>query len=67
MQVLIGATVLSVKRLTTRWTTEGLEFESQYGQESSLLHIVQITSGVHPSSYPMGTGVGGGALSLGVK
>jgi hypothetical protein len=38
------------------WTTEGSEFESQKGQEFSLLHVVQTGSGVHPTSYPMGTG-----------
>jgi hypothetical protein len=36
--------------------TEGSEFESRWGQEFSVLHIVQIGSGVHPASYPMGTG-----------
>jgi hypothetical protein len=35
---------------------EELELESQQGQEFSLLHIVQTSSGVHPSSSPMGTG-----------
>jgi hypothetical protein len=45
------------------WTTEGLEFESQQGQEVSLLQIVQIGSEVHPTSYSMGTG----ALSPGGK
>jgi hypothetical protein len=35
--------------------TEGSEFESQYGQEFSLLHVVQTDSGVHQTSYPMGT------------
>jgi hypothetical protein len=34
---------------------ERSEFESQYDQESSLLHIVQTSSGVHPTSYTMGT------------
>jgi hypothetical protein len=34
----------------------GIKFESQYGQEFSFLHIVQTGSGVHPASYPMGTG-----------
>jgi hypothetical protein len=36
--------------------TEGLEFESLYGQEFSLLYVVQTGSGVHLTSYPMGTG-----------
>jgi hypothetical protein len=31
-------------------------FESRWGQELSLLHVVQTGSGVHPASYPMGTG-----------
>jgi hypothetical protein len=46
----------SVQRLATGWTTEGSEFESQYGQEFSLLHVVQTGSGAHPASYSMGTG-----------
>jgi hypothetical protein len=33
-------------------------------QECSLLHVVQTGSGVHPTSYTMGTG---GGLSSGVK
>jgi hypothetical protein len=40
---------------------EEREFESQYGQKFSLLPIVQTGSGVHPTSYKMGTG----ALSRG--
>jgi hypothetical protein len=36
------------------WTTEGSEFDSQYGQEFSLLLVIQTGSGVHPTSYPMG-------------
>jgi hypothetical protein len=38
------------------WTTEGSEFESRYDQEFSLLQIVQMGYGVHPTSYPMSTG-----------
>jgi hypothetical protein len=34
----------------------GREFESRWGQKFSLLHIVQTDSGVHPTSYKMGTG-----------
>jgi hypothetical protein len=30
--------------------------ESRYGQEFSLLHIVQTGSGVHPTFYPIYTG-----------
>jgi hypothetical protein len=37
-------------------TTKGSEFEFPWGQEFSLLHVVQTGSGVHPASYPMGTG-----------
>jgi hypothetical protein len=47
----------SVWRLATGWTTEESQFESRYGQECSLLHAVQTGSGVHPTSFPMGTGV----------
>jgi hypothetical protein len=38
------------------WMTAGSEFKSRWGQEFSLLHVVQIGSGVHPAFYPMGTG-----------
>jgi hypothetical protein len=31
--------------IATGWTTEGSEFESQWGQEFSLLHVVQTGSG----------------------
>jgi hypothetical protein len=48
--------VQSVWRLATGWTTERSEFKSRYGQEFSLLHIIQTSSGAHPASYPMGTG-----------
>jgi hypothetical protein len=46
------------------WMTDGLEFESRWGQELSLLHVVQNGSGVRPASYPMGIG---GALSPRIK
>jgi hypothetical protein len=46
----------SVQRLATDWTTAESEFESRYWQEFSLLHVAQTGSGVHPTSYPMGTG-----------
>jgi hypothetical protein len=37
---------------------EGREFESRQGKKKfSLLHIVQTGSGVHPTSYKLGTGV----------
>jgi hypothetical protein len=42
--------------VATDWTTESLGFESRYGQKFSLLHVVQTGSGVHPTSYTMGTG-----------
>jgi hypothetical protein len=35
---------------------KGSEFEFRWEQEFSLLHVVQTGSGVHPTSYPMGTG-----------
>jgi hypothetical protein len=38
------------------WTTEESKFESRYGQEFSLLQVVQTGSGVHPTSYPKGIG-----------
>jgi hypothetical protein len=37
------------------WTIKGLEFEYRWGQEFSLLYVVQTGFGVHPTSYPMGT------------
>jgi hypothetical protein len=46
----------SVQRLATGWTAEGSEFESRWGQEFSLLHIVQTGSAAHPTSYAVGTG-----------
>jgi hypothetical protein len=42
--------------IATGLTTKGSEFESRWGQEFSLLHVVQTGSGAHPASYPMGTG-----------
>jgi hypothetical protein len=45
----------SVQRLATGWATEGSEFEYRWGQEFSLLHVVQTDSGAHPASYPTGT------------
>jgi hypothetical protein len=51
-----GATIAqSVYRLATGWTTEESEFESRWGQEFPLLHVVQTGSGVHPTSYTMGS------------
>jgi hypothetical protein len=46
----------SVWRLATGCSAEESEFKCLYGQEYSLLHVVQIGSGAHPASYPMGTG-----------
>jgi hypothetical protein len=42
---------------------ERSELESRWGQEVSLLYIVQAGSGAHPASYPMSIG----ALSSGVE
>jgi hypothetical protein len=56
--------VQSVQRLATGWTTEGSEFESRYGQEFSLLHVIQTGSGIQPTSCPTGTA---GSLPEGVK
>jgi hypothetical protein len=41
----------------TGWTAKGSEFESQYGQESFLLHVFQTGYGPHPASHPIGNGV----------
>jgi hypothetical protein len=35
--------------------TKGSQLESQWGEEFSLLHFVQIGSGVHPTFYLIGT------------
>jgi hypothetical protein len=43
---------------------QGVGVPIPVGKEFSLLHVVQIGSGSHPASYPMGTG---GGLSQGVK
>jgi hypothetical protein len=45
--------------MTTDCMAEESEFESQYGQQFSLLHVVQTSSGAYLASYPMGTGGGG--------
>jgi hypothetical protein len=41
----------------------GVGVRAPQSQEFSFLHVVQTGSGVHPASYPMGTG----ALSLEIK
>jgi hypothetical protein len=38
------------------WITKGSEFESWWGQEFSLLDIVQTSPGAYPAFYQMGTG-----------
>jgi hypothetical protein len=53
----------SIHWLATDWTTKGSELESRWEQEFSLLHVVQTGSGIHPASYPVGTG----DLSSGLK
>jgi hypothetical protein len=52
-----------LQRLATGWTTKGSELQSQQGKEFSLFHILQTGSGVHSTSYLMGTR----DSSLGVK
>jgi hypothetical protein len=37
-------------------TIDGSEFESRWGQEFLLLHVVQSGSGAQQASYPMGNG-----------
>jgi hypothetical protein len=48
----------SVGIATGYWLDDhgGWEFESRRGKKFLLLHIVQTGSGVHPTSYKMGTG-----------
>jgi hypothetical protein len=57
--------VIKKSRDSTISITTGYELDDQEvrvrvpesgGQEFSLLHVVQTGSGVHPTSYPMGTG-----------
>jgi hypothetical protein len=47
----------SLVGIATGWTTKGPQFESQWGQEFLLLHVVQTGFEVHPTSYQMGTRV----------
>jgi hypothetical protein len=49
--------------------TKETEFKSRWGKEFSLLNVIQTISGVHPTSYPMGTGGSfpGGKFSRGMK
>jgi hypothetical protein len=47
---------LTVPSLPKNRTTKGSEFESRWGQEFSLLHIVQTGSGAQPAYNPMGVG-----------
>jgi hypothetical protein len=42
--------------IATGYTIEGSEFESRESLEFSLLHVAQTGSGVHSTSYTMGTG-----------
>jgi hypothetical protein len=44
------------KKFTLKFVDMGSVFESGYGQEFSVLHVVQASSGVHPTSYTMGNG-----------
>jgi hypothetical protein len=38
------------------WTTEESDFESRYGQECSLVHVIRTHSGAHRASYLKGIG-----------
>jgi hypothetical protein len=42
--------------IATGYGPKRSEFESRWGQEFSLLPVVQTDSGAHPASYPVGTG-----------
>jgi hypothetical protein len=53
----------SAVSIATGWTTEGLEWESQWGQEFSILHVVQTGSGSTQPPIQRLPGV----ISLGVK
>jgi hypothetical protein len=54
--ILISTSTVGSRDSATGWTTEGSEFESRYGHESSLPYRVQTGSWAHSASYPMGTG-----------
>jgi hypothetical protein len=54
---MVGGSRDSVVGIATGYrTTEQSEFKSRYGQKFSLLQVVHTGSGIHPISYPMGTG-----------
>jgi hypothetical protein len=36
--------------------TEGSEFKSRKGRVKNVLQVVETGSGIHPTSYPIGTG-----------
>jgi hypothetical protein len=44
------------KNIYSGWTTKRSGVRVPVGYKCSLLHIVQTGSGVHPTSYKMGTG-----------
>jgi hypothetical protein len=52
----VGIPVLVGSRIFFSSCRPGRSSSPGKGQEFSLLHVVQTGSGVHPTSYPMGTG-----------
>jgi hypothetical protein len=52
MDTSLGDSRISELGITTGY---GLEFESRWGQEFSLLYVVQTGSGAHPAPYTIGT------------
>jgi hypothetical protein len=57
-KIVLGSTadsLVGIANTLWAWMTKGSEFESQWRQEISLLHVFQIGSGVQPTSYPLGT------------
>jgi hypothetical protein len=66
-QHVIDAVYFYMKPVVSIATSYGLDDRGvgvRWGQEFSLLHVVQTGSGVHPTSYPMATG---GSFPRGVK
>jgi hypothetical protein len=51
----INSLFWTIYNVPKSWMNERLVFESQKGQEFSLLHIVQTGSQAHQTSYTMGT------------
>jgi hypothetical protein len=54
--LIIARSQNSTISIATGWAAKGLLFKSWQGQDPSPLHVVEIGSGAHLASYPMGIG-----------